>query len=51
MQHVKVKYSEKPHLKEGTGWFSRWWYRRRVKHDNGNIITTISNAEPSRYVS
>ena len=34
MQHVKVKYSEKPHLKEGAGWFSRWWYRRRVKHDN-----------------
>lgn len=34
MQHVKVKYSEKPHLKEGATWFSRWWYHRQIKHDN-----------------
>ena len=34
MQHVKVKYSEKPHLKEGAGWWSRTWYNWRVWHGN-----------------
>lgn len=34
MQHVKVKYSQKPHLKEGAGWWGRLWYNWRIKQDN-----------------
>ena len=34
MQHVKVKYSQKPHLKENAGWWSRFWYNWRIKQDN-----------------
>lgn len=34
MQHVKVKYSQKPHLKDGAGWWSRLWYNWRIKQDN-----------------
>lgn len=34
MQHVKVKYSQKPHLKKGAGWFGKSVYRYRVWQDN-----------------
>lgn len=34
MQHVKVKYSQKPHLKKGAGWFGKSFYRYRVWQDN-----------------
>lgn len=34
MQHVKVKYSQKPHLKKGAGWFGKSIYRYRVWQDN-----------------
>ena len=34
MQHVKVKYSQKTHLKKGAGWFEKSFYRYRVWQDN-----------------
>lgn len=34
MQHVKVKHSQKPHLKKGAGWFGKSVYRYRVWRDN-----------------
>ena len=34
MQHVKVKYSDKPHLKKDAGWWGKSWYRYRIWRDN-----------------
>lgn len=34
MQHVKVKYSDKPHLKKTAGWWGKSWYRYRIWRDN-----------------